>query len=170
VEMIRRQLNPRYVVTTLEAGDGAKVSAWLRDPAATATSTAPGAAAGAAPGLTPELIYALYCGRGEQENRIKEIKLDLHSGRTSCHRFLANQGRLLLTLAANVLWCILRAAAAGTIWANSQVGTMRLQVQKVAARVVESVRRVCFHLCSSYPYQTDWRRLQAQLGACRGGT
>lgn len=45
---------------------------------------------------TPEEIYLRYCERGDQENRIKELKLDLDSGRTSCHRFLANQFRLSL--------------------------------------------------------------------------
>ena len=47
--------------------------------------------------------YEFYCARGEQENRIKEMKLDLSSGRTSCHSFLANQFRLLMHTAACVL-------------------------------------------------------------------
>ena len=42
---------------------------------------------------TPNKLYQFYTGRGEQENRIKELKLGLCSGRTSCHRFLANQFR-----------------------------------------------------------------------------
>jgi DDE family transposase len=36
------------------------------------------------------------------ENRIKEQQLDLFADRTSCHRFLANQFRLLLSSAAYV--------------------------------------------------------------------
>jgi len=171
VEMIQRQLNARYVVTSLAADDGLKVRNWVREPAAPQV-TAPLVTAPlvTAPLVTAEVVYSLYCGRGEQENRLKELKLDLASGRTSCHRFLANQGRLLLALAAHVLWSVVRVAAHGTRWARAQVGTLRLQLQKVAARVVESVRRVCFHFCSAYPYQTDWRRLQAQLGVCPGGT
>jgi hypothetical protein len=115
--------------------------------------------------LNAERGYEDYCGRGDQENRIKELKLDLASGRTSCHRFLANQGRLLMHLAAYVLWTIVRLAAAGTRWAKMQVNTLRLQLLKVAARVVESTRRVWIQVCSSYPYQDTWRRVQARLGA-----
>ena len=54
--------------------------------------------------LSDEHAYEFYCARGEQENRIKEIKLDLASCRTSCHSFLANQFRLLMHTAA----CMLR--------------------------------------------------------------
>ena len=110
-------------------------------------------------------LYESYCGRGDHENRIKELKLDLESGRTSCHRFLANQGRLLMHLAAYVLWTVVRLAAEGTQWGRMQVGNLRLQLLKVAARVVENSRRVCVHLCSAYPYQEAWRRVQARLCA-----
>lgn len=51
----------------------------------------------------PEALYDEYCRRGDCENRIKELKLDLASGRTSCHRFLANAFRLLLHALAFVL-------------------------------------------------------------------
>ena len=40
--------------------------------------------------LTTEEVYDWYCERGDRENRIKEFKIDLSSGRTSCHKFLAN--------------------------------------------------------------------------------
>jgi Transposase DDE domain group 1 len=44
----------------------------------------------------PQVLYDdVYCQRGEMENRIKEQQLDLFADRTSCHRFLANQFRLL---------------------------------------------------------------------------
>ncbi|NIM06908.1 MAG: IS1380 family transposase, partial [Armatimonadetes bacterium] len=46
--------------------------------------------------LSAEEVYIWYTQRGDLENRIKEMKLDLSSGRTSCHRFLANQFRLML--------------------------------------------------------------------------
>lgn len=55
-----------------------------------------------------EVGYFFYCKRGDQENRIKEMKLDLFSGRTSCHRFLANQFRLLLSAAACVLFSMIQ--------------------------------------------------------------
>jgi hypothetical protein len=106
------------------------------------------------PGDPRELYEEVYCQRGEMENRIKEQQLDLFAGRTSCHRFLANQFRLLLSSAAYVLvQALRRTALAGTELARAQVGTIRLKLLKVAARVVVSARRVVFHLASSYPLQ-----------------
>ena len=41
--------------------------------------------------MPAEETYEFYCDRGDVENRIKELKDDLSSGRTSCHRFLAKE-------------------------------------------------------------------------------
>ncbi len=98
------------------------------------------------------------------ENRIKEQQLGLFADRTSCHRFVANQFRLLLSAAAYVLMQALRREAlAGTELARAQVGTIRLRLLKVAARVVVTVRRVVFHLASSYPYQSAFRSVFARV-------
>jgi hypothetical protein len=106
------------------------------------------------PGDPQGLYEDVYCQRGEAENRIKEQQLDLFADRTSCHRFLANQFRLLLSSAAYVVvQSLRRTALVGTELAEAQVGTIRLKLFKVAARVVVTVRRVVFHLSSSYPYQ-----------------
>ena len=110
-----------------------------------------------------EDIYGWYTQRGDQENRIKEMKLDLCSGRTSCHRFLANQFRLLVHSAACVLMGVLQAALSGTSWAKAQVGTLRLRLLKVGARVVESSRKVWFHLPTSFPDQKIWEHLHRRL-------
>ena len=48
----------------------------------------------------PEEISDHYIGRGETENRIKDPKVALRVDRLSCHRFLADQFRLLLHAAA----------------------------------------------------------------------
>ena len=50
------------------------------------------------PGNARGLYEVLYCARGEMENRIKEQQLMLFADRTSCHDFLANQLRLLLSV------------------------------------------------------------------------
>jgi hypothetical protein len=111
-----------------------------------------------------ELSEDVYCQRGEAENRIKEQQLDLFADRTSCHRFLANQFRLLLSSAAYVLvQALRRTALPGTELAEAQVGTIRLKLFKVAARVVVSARRVVFHLASSYPYQEVFREVYARV-------
>ena len=120
----------------------------------------------------PQALYEdVYCQRGEMENRIKEQQLELFADRTSCHKFLANQFRLLESAAAYVLMQALRRTAlAGTELARAQVGTIRLKLLKVAARVLVSVRRVLFHLASSYPYQALFRLVAARLcGAPEAG-
>jgi hypothetical protein len=48
------------------------------------------------------------------ENRIKEQQLDLFADRTNCHRFLANQFRLLSSSAAYELQALRRTALRGT--------------------------------------------------------
>jgi hypothetical protein len=116
------------------------------------------------PGDPQELYEDVYCQRGEMENRIKEQQWDLFADRTSCHRFLANQFRLLLSSAAYVLvQALRRTALAGTELAKAQVGTIRLKLFKVAARVVVTARRVVFHLSSSSPYQEIFREVYARV-------
>jgi hypothetical protein len=116
------------------------------------------------PGDPQELYEDVYCQRGEMENRIKEQQLDLFADRTSCHRLLANQFRLLLSSAAYVLvQALRRTALAGTELARAQVGTIRLKLFKVAARVVVTARRVVFHLASSYPHHEVFRSAYERL-------
>jgi hypothetical protein len=109
--------------------------------------------------LQPEAHYRFYCQRGDPENRIKELKLDLKADRLSCHRFWANQFRLLLHAAAYMLMQAMRAALAGTEFARAQVSTLRLRLLKVGARIRESVRRVWVQLPSAYPWAHLWPRL-----------
>jgi Transposase DDE domain group 1 len=117
---------------------------------------------------SPRQVYeSVYCQRGEIENRIKELH-ELEIGRTSCSRFWANQFRLLLTAAAYVLLQELRLRAARTGCARAQVATLRLRLLKLAASVQASVRRLVFHLPSSFPYFQDWRRVALALGARTG--
>lgn len=96
-----------------------------------------------------------YEQRGTAENRIKELKLDMHADRLSCHHFRANAVRLQLhTLALLLLSYFRRAVLAGTALADATIGTLRVQLFKVGARVVRTVRRIWFHLASHWPGQS----------------
>jgi len=118
------------------------------------------------PGDPQSLYEDRYCQRGDMENRIKEQQLYLFSDRTSCHAFLANQFRLILSSAAYVLVETLRRVGLKeTELEASQVDTLRLKLFKVAARVCQSVRRVVLHLCSSYPYASLFQQVAERLGA-----
>lgn len=104
------------------------------------------------PGDPRELYEDLYCQRGQMENRIKEQQLGLFADRTSCHDFVANQFRVLLSAAAYVLMETLRREGlAGTELQAAQVDTIRLKVLKIGARIVCSVRRIVVHLAGGYP-------------------
>ncbi len=113
----------------------------------------------------PETIYdELYTARGDMENRIKEQQLGLFADRTSCHKFLANQFRLLLASAAYVLIEHLRRVGlTGTELARAQVTTIRAKLFKIAARVTVSVRRIVFRLSSYCPYQQLFALLVRRL-------
>jgi len=100
-------------------------------------------------------LIAWYDDRGTAENWIKELKLDLHADRLSCHRFRANACRLQLhSLALLLLAYFRRAVLAGTRLGTATVGTLRLHLLKVAGRIVRSVRRIWFHLASHWPGQS----------------
>lgn len=115
----------------------------------------------------PERVYEIYCGRGDAENRIKELKCDLSIDRTSCTSFVANQVRVVMTAAAYLLFQELRWQLRKTELRRAQVGRLRSTLLKVSARVTESVRRIVFHLPTSYPFAKLWRRAAHALGASR---
>jgi len=117
----------------------------------------------------PQALYdGVYCQRGDMENRIKEQQLDLFADRTSCHGFLANQFRLLLSSAAYVLVeALRRLGLAGTELARAQAGTIRLKLLKIGARITCSVRRVVLHLAGGYPLQALFARVLTRLRTLR---
>jgi len=113
----------------------------------------------------PLLLYDLYARRGEQENRIKELKCDLAIDRTSCHRFLANQFRVLLHAAAFVLLSYVRRCLAGTELENAQVCTLQRKLLKLGVLVRESCRKVWLQFASSCPVQELWPVVLAKIRA-----
>jgi len=117
----------------------------------------------------PQFVYDdIYVLRGDVENRIKELKLDIKADRLSCHRFLANQFRLLLHTAAYCLFWLLRHHLQGTELATAQVNTLRLKLLKIGARIRETSRRIWVHLASGYPYRDLLAGLLQNLRASPG--
>ena len=72
--------------------------------------------------VLPSAIYDEYVMRGESENRNKELKVELHAGRLSDHRFLANFFRLYLHTAALNLLVRLRHAVVGVTPTSAELG------------------------------------------------
>jgi len=131
-----RGANPRFVVTSLKAGD---------HPA-------------------QALYEQMYCARGEMENRIKECQLDLFADRTSAATMRANQLRLWFASMAYVLVTALRRLGlAGTELATATCGTIRLKLLKIGALVTRSIRRIRIAMASSCPDAAAFRLAHARL-------
>ncbi len=114
----------------------------------------------------PATVYTrLYCGRGDMENRLKELQQGVAMDRTSCSRFTANHLRLLLSVAAYVLFQILQTAARTTSIGAAQVSTLRERLVKVAVWIERSVRRIVLHLPQTFPWRDAWQQLAHALGA-----
>jgi Transposase DDE domain group 1 len=128
--------NPRFVVTSLDAPP-------------------------------PAMLYEdLYCARGNCENDIKAVKIDLRSDRTSATTFLANALRLLLACAAYVLHHALRTSTLQqTALAQAQPSTIILTLFKIAAQVKQYKDRILLHLPSACPVKALLHRVTALLSA-----
>jgi DDE family transposase len=121
-DMLRRGIDIRYVVTSLQNSDAA------------------------------HLYETDYCARGQAENLIKQHKAQLSSDRTSCRSPLANQMRLILHTAAYWLLFDLRAAIPSWHpLRHTEFVTIRLYLLKVAGRVIETASRIRIALASCCP-------------------
>ncbi len=113
----------------------------------------------------PSFLYQkVYAGRGAMENYIKNHKTFLHSDRTSCHRFEANQFRLLLHSAAYMLLHAFQELLLyGTQLQQAYFNTVQQRLLKVGARVVERHTVIRFHLPTSFPLQEVYRLIDRRL-------
>ena len=122
----------------------------------------------------PKALYeTTYCARGDAENVLKQMKLDLFSGRTSTRDLTSNQLRLWWSALAYLLLERLRAwGLAGTDLARATLGTIRLRVLKIGALIQVSVRRVWVRLSSGCPWQRlfggCWQALRTPPGLTTG--
>ena len=112
----------------------------------------------------PADLYTWYTARGETENWIKDLKTACFGDRLSCHRFWANQVRLLLHGAAYWLLDTLRRwlVAAGS--ERMQLATVRLRLIKIGGRVRQLATRVHLRRASSHPGEPLWHRLATREG------
>jgi hypothetical protein len=138
-EVTASGINPRFIVTNLPP------EGFADDPAN------PKGEGRFSPG---RLYEETYCGRGQMENMVKQMQLDLHATRMSTHCLASNQLRLWFSAFAYLLLERLRALTlGGSVLARASVGTIRLRLFKVAAQVTVSVRRVYIQLASAHPLQ-----------------
>jgi hypothetical protein len=135
-EWTQSEANPRFVVTSLKPHEA----------------------------QARHLYEAIYCARGDMENRIKECQADLFADRTSAATMRANQLRLWFASMAYVLLCALRRIGlAHTQFAEAACATIRLKLFKLGALVRISVRRISFAMASGCPWQNEWALVHARL-------
>jgi hypothetical protein len=112
----------------------------------------------------PEMLYAWYTNRGETENWIKDLKLACFADRLSCHRFLANQVRLLLHAAAYTLLDTIRRWLVQAGSERLTLETLRLRLIKIGGRVRHLAHHVHLRLASSHPGEPLWHLLATREG------
>lgn len=134
-EHLEKGANPRFIVTSLECNDD---------------------------GIS--LYEVTYCQRGEMENRIKEVKNDLFSGRTSSSSFRANQIRVWFSSVAYLLMNELRRTALkNTEIEFAYLSTIREKVFKIGASVVSFTTKIHFHFSNSYPFHKLFKKICENL-------
>ncbi len=116
------------------------------------------------PGDAP-CLFNFYEARGQHENLIKELKLDLKADRLSCHRFEANCFRLVLCALAYQLLTLFRRRLSNPGLRKATVGTLRERLFKVGALLRPSTRRFWLHLSSAWPNRDLLLQALADVGA-----
>jgi hypothetical protein len=111
----------------------------------------------------PLTLYSWYARRGEPELWIKDLKDACFADRLSCHRFWANQFRLLLHAAAYWLLDTLRRLLIQAGTARLQLDTLRLRLIKIGGWVREQTQTFILHLASSHPGEPLWHLLAARF-------
>ena len=114
--------------------------------------------------LGPKDLYGFYARRGESENWIKDFKVHVKADRLSCHRFIANQFRLLLHACAYWLMDALRRKLVEGGMRRIQLDTLRLRLVKIGGRVRELMTKIRLHLASGHPGQSLWHALNMSFG------
>ena len=107
----------------------------------------------------PLAVYDFYVARGTPEQWIGDFKLACFADRLSCHRFWANQFRLLLHAAAYWLLDTLRRWLARLGVPRLHLDTLRLRLLKIGGRVRQLATRVRLSLASHHPGEPLWRLL-----------
>lgn len=116
-----------------------------------------------------EGAFDFYYGHSDMENTLKSLKDDLSLDRTSCCSFLANQFRMIMTLAAYALMMTVSEYTATQELQRATMGTLRIRLLKIAVRIKCSVRRVLLEFTGHFPWAEDWMSCALAIGAVPKG-
>jgi len=102
--------------------------------------------------LNSQYLYEHYCGRGNCELDIKEVKTYLHADRMSCHNFCANQFRLFMYCAAYVVLNNLKSKYFRmTQFESATIATFRAKVLLSACYIKELKGSIKIQLSKNNP-------------------
>jgi hypothetical protein len=111
----------------------------------------------------PLALYDWSVQRGTPEQWIDDLKRACFADRLSCHRFWANQFRLLLHAAAYWLLDTLRRWLRQLGVAPLRLDTLRLRLLTIGGWVRHQVEGFRLHLASSHPAEPLWRLLTVRF-------
>ena len=111
-----------------------------------------------------ELYKDIYCKRGDAENKIKDLQLDMFGDRMSASAYLANSFRLMLSsLAYSVMLNLKKKYLRNTKLAKSSFATIRLKFLKLATIIKIKTTSVRFEFNNNYPFKEIFKMLLPKL-------
>jgi hypothetical protein len=114
------------------------------------------------------LYEDLYCGRGQMELYIKELKTYLDADRTSCHKFKANQFRLFLHSTAYVLLHGIKSEIGpGTDLKDVCILTLREKILLTAVHIRNLKSKVKIEFPQNHPYRIDLEKILYRFAVLR---
>jgi hypothetical protein len=106
------------------------------------------------------LYEEMYCGRGQMELYIKELKTYLDADRTSCHKFKANQFRVFLHSAAYVLLHGLKSEMlSGTAFEKASILTIREKILLTAVHIRKMKTKIKIEFPKKHHFKDDLSRI-----------
>jgi len=100
------------------------------------------------------LYEELYCGRGQMELYIKELKTYLNADTMSCNKFTANQFRLFLHAAAYVVFLgIKQKLFSNTALQSASIQTIREKIILTAVHIRVLKTKIKIELPANHPYR-----------------
>ena len=100
------------------------------------------------------LYRELYCGRGQMELYIKELKKYLHADSMSCNKFTANQFRLFLHAAAYVIFLGLKQKVfVGSALEKASILTIREKIMLTAVHIRVLKTKVKIEFPENHPHR-----------------
>lgn len=112
------------------------------------------------------LYKDVYCMRGDMENKIKYVQLDMFGDRLSSSRYLSNSFRLMLSsLTYTLIQKLKRYYLTNTNLAKATANTIRLKLLKIAVLIKVRKTSIRFEFTANYSYRDLFIKIMPKLFA-----